>query len=127
MPTTADEFAVMHAKATNDALHLLANAVGATLTGLPEPQRTYARAATLDDLQAHHRAVQHAFDQIAEWMQQMAAAVAEVVARPAIEVVVPVPEVNVTARLEVPEQPAVVTIQRDRDGRITSAVKTPTP
>ena len=125
--STADAFAVVHAKATNDAIHLLASALGATITGLPEPERTYTRAASLDDLHAHHRAVQDAFDKITEWMQQMAAAVAEVVARPAIEIVVPVPEVNIAAALAVPETPAVVTFNRDRDGRIVSAEKVPVP
>lgn len=125
--STADVDLVAHAAATNVALRQLADALGYSLTGLPEPQRTYARAASLEDLANYHRATQVAFDQVTGFLQQVADTLAEVLARPPIVIEVPVPEVNVAAHIVVPESPAQLTFRRDSDGRIIGATKVPTP
>ncbi len=121
--TTADRDLVHVVAAQSLAIRGLAEQLGVSITGMPELPHTFDRAASLEELHAHHRAVQVAFDQITAWMQSLAESLAEVLGRPPVVVEVPAPIVN--ANIVMPEQPATFTFRRDRDGRIVSAEKVP--
>jgi hypothetical protein len=123
MPTADQDLAHVVA-AQSVALRGLAEHLGLTVTGLPELQRSYERAATLDDLARYHDATQAALDQLVGWMQSFAGALAEVVGRPPLVVNVPPPDITIEASIVVPEQDAAVTFKRDQQGRIIGATKT---
>ncbi len=120
---TSDEFLLAHAKAVNAAIHALARAIGTSVTGLPEPSESYAKAATLADVLGLRDNVQAAMTEIADRVNDIAAAIADVAARPPVSVVVPVPDVEVN--VAIPERPSTVTFARDGAGRIIGAEKTP--
>jgi hypothetical protein len=121
--TPSDQFLLDHAAATNAAIHLLADAVGLTVDGLPEPAKSYTAAATMADVLYLREGVQAALVELANRINDTAAALADVASRPPVSITVPVPEVNVS----VPDRPAVIEFVRDRDGRIMAAEKTPLP
>lgn len=120
---TSDQFLLDHSAATNQALHLLAKTVGVKLDGLPEPSTSYVAAATMADVLYLNGMVQAAVTELADRLNEIALALADVSSRPPISITVPVPEVNVS----VPDRPAVIEFARDKDGRIMAAASTPVP
>jgi hypothetical protein len=120
---TSDQFLLDHAAATNAAIHLIADAVGLTVDGLPEPAKSYTALATMADVGYLRDMVQAAVTELGDRLNDLAVALADVASRPPVSVVVPVPDVEVNIAMQ-PEKSAI-TFSRDGAGRIIGAEKTP--
>ena len=120
---TLDQYLLDHAAATNAAIHLIAEATGLAVDGLPEPDTGYAALATMADVLYLREGVQAALIELANRLNDVAAAIADVASRPPVAVIVPTPDVAVN--IVMPEQPASITFARDGQGRIIGAEKTP--
>jgi hypothetical protein len=119
---TSDEFLLNHAVATNAAIHLIAEAVGLTVDGLPEPAKSYTQVSTMADLAYLRDMVQSVVTELGNRLNDLAVALADVASRPPVVVDVPSPIVN--ANIVMPEQPAAITFNRDGAGRIIGAERT---
>jgi hypothetical protein len=120
---TLDQYLLDHAAATNAAIHLIAEAAGLAVDGLPEPDTGYAALATMADVLYLREGVQAALIELANRLNDVAAALADVASRPPVSVVVPVPDVAVNIAL--PPEKSAITFARDGAGRIIGAEKTP--
>ena len=120
---TSDQFLLDHAAATNAAIHAVAEAVGLTVDGLPEPAKSYTAMATMADLGYLRGMVQEVATELGNRLNDLAVALSDVASRPPVSVVVPVPDVEVNIAMQ-PEKSAI-TFARDGAGRIIGAEKTP--
>jgi hypothetical protein len=120
---TSDEFLLNHAVATNAAIHLLAEAVGLTVDGLPEPAKSYTQVSTMADLGYLRSMVQDVVTELGNRLNDLAVALADVASRPPVSVIVPTPDVAVNIAL--PPEKSAITFARDGAGRIVGAEKTP--